>query len=109
MVAKAKYYIEGCQILAEMTMRDTKKLASFEQLNQDDWKPGTNVVRPKGWGSTKAMAKALTSMKYWKDNPAKIQPTFPKKSKEQPRPRILLRYNNTLKARFTEAVLSVDL
>jgi len=39
MAAVAKY-MEGCQIVAEMAMRNTKNLASFEQLNQNDCKPG---------------------------------------------------------------------
>ena len=35
MAAKAKH-MKGCQILAEMTMRNTEKFAPFEQLNQND-------------------------------------------------------------------------
>ena len=43
MAAKVKY-MKGCQSLAEMATRNTQKRAPFEQLNQNDLKPGQNVV-----------------------------------------------------------------
>ena len=43
MAGKAKY-MKRCQILAEMTTRNTKKLAPFEQLKQKDRNPGDDVA-----------------------------------------------------------------
>jgi len=43
MAAKAKS-MKGCQTLTEITTRNTKKLAAFEQLSQKDWESGKNAA-----------------------------------------------------------------